>query len=164
MLNDRRLSARKVVNRPAKFQESPVVRDCTIRDISDTGVRLVVPGGLVSDQFTLFDGGAGRASMLGHLANRRIGRRQVRKVAVALVAVVLAGREFIRWATFLSTLVRPQDRKSDSTCLLQSRDSLIASNLDAVSSRRRALALCVPGFGQYPMRLQAIDSVSQTVA
>ena len=32
------------------------MRDCVIRDISDTGVRLVVPGGLASDQFTLFDG------------------------------------------------------------------------------------------------------------
>ena len=33
------------------------MHDCIIRDISDTGVRLVVPGGLCSDQFTLFDGG-----------------------------------------------------------------------------------------------------------
>ena len=31
------------------------MRDCMIRDISDTGVRLVVPSGLASDQFTLFD-------------------------------------------------------------------------------------------------------------
>jgi len=34
------------------------MRECTIRDISSTGVRLVVPGGLASDQFTLFDEGA----------------------------------------------------------------------------------------------------------
>jgi hypothetical protein len=58
MLNERRATARLTVNRPAKFQESPVVRECTIRDISSTGVRLVVPGGMASDQFTLFDGEA----------------------------------------------------------------------------------------------------------
>jgi hypothetical protein len=34
------------------------MRECTIRDISATGVKLVVPGGLASDQFTLFDGEA----------------------------------------------------------------------------------------------------------
>jgi hypothetical protein len=34
------------------------MRECTIRDISSTGVKLVVPGGLTSDQFTLFDGEA----------------------------------------------------------------------------------------------------------
>ena len=57
MLKERRAAHRQIVNRPAKFQESPVVRDCIIRDISDTGVRLVVSGGLASDQFTLFDRG-----------------------------------------------------------------------------------------------------------
>jgi hypothetical protein len=57
MLNERRETVRHVVNRPAKFQESPVMRECTIRDISSTGARLVVPGGMASDQFTLFDGG-----------------------------------------------------------------------------------------------------------
>ena len=34
------------------------MRECTIRDISSTGVKLVVPGGLAADQFTLFDGEA----------------------------------------------------------------------------------------------------------
>ena len=34
------------------------MRECTIRDISATGVKLVVPGGLAADQFTLFDGEA----------------------------------------------------------------------------------------------------------
>lgn len=58
MLNDRRETVRQVVNRPAKLQESPAMRECTIRDISSTGVKLVVPGGLASDQFTLFDGEA----------------------------------------------------------------------------------------------------------
>jgi hypothetical protein len=58
MLNDRRVAARHVVNRIAKLQESPGVRECTIRDISSTGVKLVVPGGLAADQFTLFDGEA----------------------------------------------------------------------------------------------------------
>jgi hypothetical protein len=58
MLNERRGTARLTVNRPARFQESPVMRECTIRDISSTGVRLVVPGGMASDQFTLFDGEA----------------------------------------------------------------------------------------------------------
>jgi hypothetical protein len=58
MLNERRETVRHVVNRPAKFQESPVMRECTIRDISSTGVRLVVPGGMAADQFTLFDGEA----------------------------------------------------------------------------------------------------------
>src|ERR1700687_2931184 len=48
MLNERRETVRHVVNRPAKFQESPVMRECTIRDISSTGVRLVVPGGMAS--------------------------------------------------------------------------------------------------------------------
>ena len=57
MLKERRAAPRQIVNRPAKLQESPVVRDCIIGDIYDTGVRLVVPGGLASDQFTLFDGG-----------------------------------------------------------------------------------------------------------
>ena len=55
MLKERRAAHRQIVNRPAKFQERPGVRDCIIRDISDTGVRLVVPGGLASDQFTLFE-------------------------------------------------------------------------------------------------------------
>jgi hypothetical protein len=58
MLNDRRVAARQVVNRAAKLQESPAIRECTIRDISSTGVKLVVPGGLAADQFTLFDGEA----------------------------------------------------------------------------------------------------------
>jgi len=58
MLNDRRENVRHVVNRAAKLQESPPMRECTIRDISSTGVKLVVPGGLASDQFTLFDGEA----------------------------------------------------------------------------------------------------------
>jgi hypothetical protein len=58
MLNDRREAERHVVNRPAKLLESPTVRECTIRDISGTGVKLVVPGGLASNQFTLFDGQA----------------------------------------------------------------------------------------------------------
>lgn len=58
MLSDRRETVRHVVNRPAKLQESPAMRECTIRDISDTGVKLVVPGGLASDEFTLFDGEA----------------------------------------------------------------------------------------------------------
>jgi hypothetical protein len=58
MLNERRETVRDAVNRPAKFQESPVMRECTIRDISSTGVRLVVPGGMAADQFTLFDGEA----------------------------------------------------------------------------------------------------------
>ncbi len=57
MLSERRAAPRQIVKRPTKFQESPVVRDCVISDISDTGVRLVAPGGLVSDRFTLFDGG-----------------------------------------------------------------------------------------------------------
>jgi hypothetical protein len=56
--NDRRENVRHVVNRPAKFLESPAIRECTIRDISSTGVKLVVPGGLASDQFILFDGDA----------------------------------------------------------------------------------------------------------
>jgi hypothetical protein len=56
MLSDRRETVRHVVNRPAKLQESPAMRECTIRDISDTGVKLVVPGGLASDEFMLFDG------------------------------------------------------------------------------------------------------------
>ena len=51
MLNDRRETVRHVVNRTAKLQESPAMRECTIRDISSTGVKLVVPGGLASDQF-----------------------------------------------------------------------------------------------------------------
>ena len=56
----RRADVRQIVNRPAKFQESPtaLLRECTIRDISGKGVRLVVPGGLASNQFTLFDRGA----------------------------------------------------------------------------------------------------------
>jgi hypothetical protein len=58
MLNDRRIAVRQVVNRSAKLQESPAIRECTIRDISATGVKLVVPGGLAADQFTLFDGEA----------------------------------------------------------------------------------------------------------
>jgi hypothetical protein len=58
MLNDRREAIRHVVNRPAKLQETPAMRECTIRDISSTGVKLVVPGGLASDQFTLFEGEA----------------------------------------------------------------------------------------------------------
>ena len=58
MLSDRRETVRHVVNRPAKLQESPAMRECTIRDISDTGVKLVVPGGLASDEFMLFDGEA----------------------------------------------------------------------------------------------------------
>jgi PilZ domain len=58
MLNDRRIAVRHVVNRPAKLLESPAARECTIRDISATGVKLVVPGGMASDQFTLFDGEA----------------------------------------------------------------------------------------------------------
>jgi hypothetical protein len=58
MLNDRRETVRHVVNRSAKLQESPAMRECTIRDISSTGVKLVVPGGLTADQFTLFDGEA----------------------------------------------------------------------------------------------------------
>lgn len=58
MLSDRRETVRHVVNRPAKLQESPAMRECTIRDISDTGVKLVVPGGLGSDEFMLFDGEA----------------------------------------------------------------------------------------------------------
>jgi hypothetical protein len=58
MLTDRRVSVRHIVNRPAKLLESPPTRECTIRDISSTGVKLVVPGGLASDQFTLFDGEA----------------------------------------------------------------------------------------------------------
>jgi PilZ domain len=56
MLGDRRETVRYVVNRPAKLLESPAVRECTIRDISSTGVKLVVLGGLASDQFSLFDG------------------------------------------------------------------------------------------------------------
>ena len=55
MLSDRRETVRHVVNRTAKLQESPAMRECTIRDISSTGVKLVVPGALTSDQFTLFD-------------------------------------------------------------------------------------------------------------
>lgn len=58
MLNDRRIAVRQVVNRTAKLQESPAMRECTIRDISATGVKLVVPGGIASDQFMLFDGEA----------------------------------------------------------------------------------------------------------
>ena len=58
MLNDKRVAVRQVVNRTAKLQESPAVRECTIRDISARSVKLVVPGGLASDQFTLFDGEA----------------------------------------------------------------------------------------------------------
>jgi hypothetical protein len=58
MLSDRRETVRHVVNRAAKLEESPTMRECTIRDISNTGVKLVVPGGLASDQFTLFDGEA----------------------------------------------------------------------------------------------------------
>jgi hypothetical protein len=45
MLNDRRVAVRQVVSRAAKLQESPAIRECTIRDISSTGVKLVVPGG-----------------------------------------------------------------------------------------------------------------------
>ena len=59
------------------------MRDCMIRDISDTGVRLVVPGGLASDQFALFDGGIverrcvviwriGNWSALGSKSRRRL--------------------------------------------------------------------------------------------
>jgi hypothetical protein len=58
MLNDRRENVRHVVNRTAKLQENPAMRNCTIRDISSTGVKLFVPGGLASDQFMLFDGEA----------------------------------------------------------------------------------------------------------
>ncbi len=58
MLSDRRETVRYVVNRPARLLESPATRECTIRDISSTGVKLVVPGGVASDQFTLFDGDA----------------------------------------------------------------------------------------------------------
>jgi len=58
MLRDRRETVRYVVNRPAKLLESPAMRECTIRDISSTGVKLVVSGGLASDQFSLFDGEA----------------------------------------------------------------------------------------------------------
>ena len=60
MLNERRAGVRQTVNRPAKFQESPTAhtRECTIRDISNEGARLIVPGGLASDQFLLFDKGA----------------------------------------------------------------------------------------------------------
>jgi hypothetical protein len=58
MLSDRRETVRHVVNRPAKLLESPAMRECTIRDISNTGVKLIVPGGLASDEFTLFDGEA----------------------------------------------------------------------------------------------------------
>jgi len=42
MLNDRRENVRHVVNRTAKLQENPAMRNCTIRDISSTGVKLVV--------------------------------------------------------------------------------------------------------------------------
>ncbi len=59
MLQERRGAVRQIVNRPAKFQVSPVtpVRECRIRDISDTGVRLVVADELASDHFTLYDTG-----------------------------------------------------------------------------------------------------------
>jgi hypothetical protein len=57
MLNDRRTSVREIVNRPAKIREgsTAAARACTIRDFSEKGVRLYVPGGLMSDQFTLLD-------------------------------------------------------------------------------------------------------------
>lgn len=58
MLTEKRTAVRQIVNRPAKFQETEItrMRECMIRDITDQGVRLVVPGGLKADQFTLFDG------------------------------------------------------------------------------------------------------------
>jgi hypothetical protein len=57
MSHDRRTSVREVVNRPAKLCESEAAaaRACMIRDFSQNGVRLYVPGGLTSDRFTLFD-------------------------------------------------------------------------------------------------------------
>ncbi len=66
MLNERRRSAREIVNRPAKLQELGIaqVRKCTIRDISDDGVRLVVPRGLNSSQFTLIDGAPVRCTVI----------------------------------------------------------------------------------------------------
>jgi hypothetical protein len=59
MLLQNREATRQIVNRPAKFQESPAapLRRCTIKDISSTGVKLLVPGGLECVHFTLFDGG-----------------------------------------------------------------------------------------------------------
>ncbi len=79
MWNERRKFAREVVNRPARFQEHEVakVRKCTIRDISDSGVRLVVPDGLSSSQFTLFDGAPVRCRViwrLGELVGARFER------------------------------------------------------------------------------------------
>ena len=56
MLNERRETVRHAVNRPAKFQESPVMRECTIRDI-EHGRAACRPRRNASDQFTLFDGG-----------------------------------------------------------------------------------------------------------
>lgn len=56
MLNEKRAEVRQAVNRLARLQESPItrVRDCTVRDISGNGVRVVIPGGMASNQFTLF--------------------------------------------------------------------------------------------------------------
>jgi PilZ domain len=69
MWNERRKSTREIVNRPARFQEHEIakVRRCTIRDISDSGVRLVVPDGLWSSQFTLFDGAPVRCRVIWRL-------------------------------------------------------------------------------------------------
>ncbi|HXW49923.1 MAG TPA: PilZ domain-containing protein [Xanthobacteraceae bacterium] len=57
MPHERRTNPREVVNRPAKLREgeAAAVRACMIRDFSESGVRLYIPGGLTSDQFTLID-------------------------------------------------------------------------------------------------------------
>lgn len=85
MWNERRKADREIVNRPAKFQENEIapMRKCMIRDISDSGVRLFIPDGLRSSQFTLFDGAAVRCTViwrLGELIGARFekGARQLR--------------------------------------------------------------------------------------
>jgi hypothetical protein len=71
MLNEKRAAARRIVNRPAKLLENPQdrMRECTIRDISDGGVRLLVPGGLSSNQFTLIDGKQRRCKVIWRLGD-----------------------------------------------------------------------------------------------
>lgn len=65
------------------------MRDCVIRDISDTGVRLVVPGGLASDQFTLFDGGVveRRGVVIWRIGNwSALGSKSMRRRVASIAA------------------------------------------------------------------------------
>jgi PilZ domain len=63
MFLERRKYERHVVNSPAKFRaatDAPA-QDCVVMDMSDGGVRLLVDGSEIPDEFILdLDGNAGR--------------------------------------------------------------------------------------------------------